>query len=115
MTDFIRFTAGGRTFKGELADTPAARAFRKVLPAKLPMLELNGNEKYFHFRDRTFPAAPAVHAKAGDVMLYQDDYVVIFYMTPENSPYTYTRIGRITDTKDLIRALGSGNVDVSWE
>ena len=36
-------------------------------------------------------------------------------MTPENSPYTYTRIGRITDTKDLIRALGSGNVDVSWE
>ena len=50
MTDFIRFTAGGRTFKVELADTPAARAFRKVLPAKLPMLELNGNEKYFHFR-----------------------------------------------------------------
>lgn len=57
MTDFIRFTAGGRTFKVELADTPAARAFRKVLPAKLPMLELNGNEKYFHFQGPYVPGS----------------------------------------------------------
>ena len=36
MTDFIRFTAGGRTFKVELADTPAARGFQESASGETP-------------------------------------------------------------------------------
>lgn len=51
---------------------------------------------------------------AGDLMLYGNNCVVLFYET-FNSSYSYTRIGAIDDPSGLAAALGSGNVSVRFE
>lgn len=109
----MKLVIGDKTFSVRLENNATAAALKEQLPLDLSMDELNGNEKYYYYS--TLPAAPnqvgTIHA--GDVMLYQDNYLVIFYKTFQTD-YQYTRIGTITDTKGLAEALGSGNVRVTW-
>ena len=49
----------------------------------------------------------------GDVMLYQDNCLVIFYKSFSSS-YSYTKIGHIKDTSELEQALGEGSVKVGF-
>ena len=51
--------------------------------------------------------------RAGDIMLFQSNTLVIFYDTFE-SDYAYTRIGSVTDPDGLAEALGPGDVRVEW-
>ena len=110
----IRIVAGGKTFLAELENNKTARAFRSKLPATFLMEELNGNEKY-HYMDRTLPTnskSPGT-IKAGDLMLYGNDCLVLFYETFKSS-YSYTKIGHIKNVKGLKDALGKGDIKVSF-
>ncbi|MDO5854076.1 MAG: cyclophilin-like fold protein [Thermoplasmata archaeon] len=112
--DTILMTVGDATFTVTLADTDAARALAAMLPMTVTMSEYNGNEKYVYL-DTTFPTA---HSRvgtisAGDVMLYQDDCVVVFYESFSTS-YSYTRLGTVDDPIGLAEALGSGSVTVTF-
>ena len=51
--------------------------------------------------------------RAGDIMLYGDSCVVIFYKNFSTS-YSYTRIGTIKDTSALESAVGKGGVTVNF-
>lgn len=108
---------GSKTFKMKLASGAPAKAFRSYLNRSrtLKMSELNGNEKYRYFSTRTFPTNEKRYKKvrAGDVMLYGDDCLVIFYKTHKTS-YKYTKIGRLTSTKGLARAAGKKSVNVRF-
>ena len=79
------------------------------------MTELNGNEKY-HYLMGPLPAASqrVGHIEAGDIMLFGDDCVVVFYQSFD-TPYSYTRIGRIGGIEALAEKLGGGDVDVAFE
>ena len=98
------------------AKNDAAKAFRAYLSKArtFKMKELNGNEKY-RYLSRSFPAAPKKlnQIKAGDVMLYGDDCLVIFYKTHKTS-YEYTKIGRLTSAKGLAKAVGKKSVKVRF-
>ena len=111
----INIIVGTKTFTATLADNETSRAFAQLLPMTLPMTELNGNEKY-HYLDSSLPTDSyqpgTIHA--GDLMLYGNNCVVLFYET-FNSNYSYTRIGAINNPTDLAEALGSGNVAVRFE
>lgn len=111
----ITITVDGASFDAQLASTPAAQAFARMLPLSLTMDELNGNEKY-HYLDTSLPAeAQSVGSIAtGDLMLYGSSCVVLFYDSFRTS-YTYTRLGRVTDPAGLADALGSGSVTVAFE
>ena len=108
---------GSKKFKMKLASNKSARAFRAYLTKArtLKMTELNGNEKYHYFASRTFPTTEKSYrkVKAGDVMLYGDDCLVIFYKTHKTS-YEYTKIGHLTSVKGLAKALGKGSVKVKF-
>ena len=62
---------------------------------------------------RGLPASPEQvgHVEAGDVMLFGEDCVVLFYRSFD-TPYSYTRIGKINDIEGLADALGDGDADV---
>ena len=108
----MTLTIGQADFTVIPADTEAARELAARLPLDLDMTELNGNEKYAGL-DRPLPqrAENVRHIEAGDVMLWGDDCLVVFYKSFD-TPYSYTRIGRIADARSLARAVGKGNVPV---
>ena len=110
----IEIVAGGKTFQAELENNKTARAFLKLLPSTILMEELNGNEKYYYM-DQTLPANAKKPGtiEAGDLMLYGDDCLVLFYET-FHSNYSYTKIGHIKDVKGLKEALGAGDIEVSF-
>ena len=110
----IEIVAGGKTFQAELENNKTARAFLKLLPSTILMEELNGNEKYYYM-DQTLPANAKKPGtiKAGDLMLYGDDCLVLFYETFRSS-YSYTKIGHIKNVKGLKDALGRGDIKVSF-
>ena len=113
-TSDMTVTVNGKSFGATLADNSTARAFAELLPMTLDMEELNGNEKYCYLSG-SLPSAPANPGRIeeGDIMLYGNSCVVIFYES-FNTSYSYTRIGKITDPSGLKAALGSGNPSVSF-
>ena len=75
------------------------------------MSELNGNEKYIYL-NTTLPTNTSnpKHINSGDVMLYGDNCLVIFYKSFDTS-YSYTKIGHI----DNLDNLGNSNILIKFE
>ena len=111
----INIIIGSKTFTATLADSETGEAFAALLPLTVTMNELNGNEKY-HYLSTSLPTATyqpgTIHA--GDLMLYGNNCVVLFYET-FNTSYSYTRLGALDDPSGLSDALGTGNVSVRFE
>lgn len=108
----IWMAVGERRFSITLADNDAARAFAAQLPLTLDMPDLNGNEKHAKLPN----ALPAKDSRpgtirVGDIMLWRADTLVVFYLTFD-SPYAYTRLGRIDEAASLPEVLGRGQARV---
>ena len=110
----IWMAVGERRFAVALADTEAARAFFVLLPLTFDMPDLNGNEKHVKLpKPLPVNAARPGKIRNGDLMLWGADTLVVFYLTFD-SPYSYTRLGRIADSGALPQALGRGQVRVTF-
>ena len=107
--DIVKVLINNDEYTIDLEDNETAKAFVELLPLKIDMKELNGNEKYYYL-NKSLPSDSSNIKKitAGDVMLYGDDCLVIFYKS-FNTSYSYTKIGHINNLKDL------GNNNVSLE
>ena len=94
-----------------LEDNETAKEFVNMLPLELNMNELNGNEKYIYL-DTTLPtnSSNPKRINVGDVMLYGDNCLVIFYKSFDTS-YSYTKIGHI----DNLPNLGNDSISVKFE
>lgn len=110
----IKLSIGNQTFKAVLYDNETARALLEQLPMTLDMSELNGNEKY-RYLETALPtnAGRPSGINAGDLMLYGNNCLVLFYESFSTS-YSYTPLGRIDDPKGLADALGKGSVTVTF-
>lgn len=114
-TSKMRVVVGDRIFPATLADNNTAEDFKELLPLTINMNELNGNEKYYYMSSNlTVDASVPDMIRAGDIMLYGRNCLVLFYDT-FNTSYSYTRIGSINDPTGLAEALGNGNVTVTFE
>ena len=94
-----------------LEENETAKEFVNILPLELNMNELNGNEKYIYL-DTTLPtnSSNPKRINVGDVMLYGDNCLVIFYKSFDTS-YSYTKIGHI----DNLPNLGNDSISVKFE
>lgn len=104
----------GQDFTAKIYNTQTGREFYEKLPKTITMSELNGNEKYY-YADTTFTTDEKKidTIKTGDLMLYGDNCIVLFYDTFRTN-YKYTRIGYIENPEGLAKAVGSGKVKVSF-
>lgn len=111
----IKITVGSKIFMATLENNASAKELVERMPFTVNMQELNGNEKYYQFPD-SFPSDPRSFdtIKAGDLMLYQSDYLVVFYEN-HSTTYDYTRLGVIDNADGLAEALGSGSAQVTFE
>lgn len=104
---------GDLNFTFDTEDNETVRALADLFPLKLKMSDLNGNEKYAYLPE-PLPAKPESvgRIRAGDVMLFGDNCLVVFYKDFETS-FRYTRIGHIDNQTLLVEALGKGDVEVT--
>ena len=107
-------SVGTQRFAVPLEDNPTTHALVQLLPMTLEMAELNGNEKHGRL-PRSLPsdAMRPGTIRTGDVLLYGNDTLVVFYQTFRSS-YSYTRIGRVEDSAGLAQALGTGDPRVTF-
>ena len=97
----VMITINNKEYELELEDNETVKDFLKLLPLSVSMSELNGNEKFIYLDQSlsTNPTNPK-NITQGDVMLFGDNCLVIFYKSFETS-YSYTKIGHINDLDDL--------------
>ena len=109
----VKIKVGSKSFNAVFYDNDTSKALLESMPMKLKMSELNGNEKY-RYLNKDFPTNEkrVKRVKAGDIMLYGSDCLVVFYKS-FNTSYEYTKVGRITNTKGLKKAAGKKSVTVT--
>lgn len=102
-----------KTFEVELYDNETVKALYQQLPMTITMDELNGNEKY-HYLGQSLPTQTQSvgHIKAGDIMLYGNNCLVLFYKDFPTS-YQYTKIGFIQDVDGLAELLGNKSIEIT--
>ncbi|MDW8301753.1 MAG: cyclophilin-like fold protein [Bacteroidia bacterium] len=113
----VKITVGTSEFIATLENNPTANAFVQLLPLTINMSELGGVEKYYYFPSGTTLPTNASNPgtiQTGDLMLYGNNCLVLFYTT-FNTSYSYTKIGKIDNVTGLVTALGTGNVIVTYE
>jgi hypothetical protein len=115
MRNRITVRIGDKAFAATLSDNGTAVAFRKLLPLSLTMTELNGNEKFARLSlpVPTEPSTPPT-IRTGDLMMYGASTLVLFYKSFRTT-YSYTNIGHVDDPTGLEAALGSGDIDVTFQ
>ena len=111
----IKIKIGEKIFDATLEDNPSTQEFLKNLPLEMTMNELNGNEKYFRFT-KNFPSNDSHVGKihTGDLMLYGSNTLVLFY-EDFSTIYSYTRLGKIDNPKNLSEVVGDGNIKIHFE
>ena len=110
----MKVNINGTEYTAHFYDTKAAEEFKAMLPLTLNMSELNGNEKYIYMDgDFTTASEKVGSIKNGELMLYGNSCVVLFYDS-FSTPYSYTRLGYIDDPFGLEKAVGSGSVTVEF-
>ncbi len=107
----LKVTINDKTYILNLDSNKTAQEFINLLPQQFTMSELNDNEKYVYMNNSltTNPYNPK-QIKKGDVMLYEDNCLVIFYKSFDTR-YSYTKIGHIDNLDDL----EEGSIKVKFE
>lgn len=111
----MQIEVNGQTFSAALDSTDAAHDFASRLPMTLDMDEFGGNEKS-HFVDYAYPTVGGgivSPIEAGDVMLYQNNCIVLFYGTHDNTEYSYVPLAKIDNPAGLAEAVGAGSATVT--
>jgi len=110
----LQVRVGSAPFTATVQNNETTKAWLAQLPLSLDMEDLNRNEKFAKL-PKSLPTElinPGT-IQRGDILLWGNQTVVIFYETFSTS-YSYTRLGKIENTKGLKEALGSGKVRITF-
>ena len=105
----VNVEINNKNYTLKLEDNQTVNEFLELLPQEYTMNELNGNEKYVYINNSlTTDSYNPKHIEKGDVMLFGDNCLVIFYKSFD-TPYSYTKIGHIDNLDDL----GKENITIN--
>ncbi len=113
FTEKINITINDKTYTASLDDNETSKELLKKLPLSMTMTELNGNE-FYYYMDSSLPSDPkkVQNITIGDIMLYGDDCLVIFYDSFKTN-YSYTRLGKIDNIDGLKDLKGKKDIKVN--
>lgn len=105
----LKINIDGKDYIMNIEKNETTKHLINILPKTLKMSDLNNNEKYIYL-DESLPKDEKLprYINAGDVMLFGDNCLVIFYKSFD-TVYKYTKIGHIDNLPDL----GSESVSVT--
>ena len=103
-----------KTFTVIVENNKTVKELYQKLPITLEMSDLNNNEKYCYL-DFTLPtdSKSVKNIKKGDVMLFGNSCLVIFYKSFTTS-YSYTKIGYIENPADIEIMSDKKSIEVSF-
>ena len=112
--DYMNIKVDNKIFKIVLEDNKTVKSLTQKLPITLKMSDLNNNEKYCYL-DFTLPtdSKSVKNIKKGDVMLFGNSCLVIFYKSFTTS-YSYTKIGHIENPADIEIMSDKKSIEVSF-
>ena len=111
----INLTINNKTFSATLENTVTTRELISMFPMTLNMSELNSNEKYNYLdTDLTTNSSRQSRINAGDIKLYGNNCLVVFYES-FNTSYSYTKIGKLDDIEVLDNIKDKNNIIVNLE
>ena len=105
---------GGKHFTATLEDNKAADTLAEMMqedPVTVQMSDYGGFEKVGDLGTELPTSNRQTTTRAGDIVLYQGNQIVIFY---GSNSWSYTRLGRIDDLTGWETALGDGDVTVTF-
>ncbi len=106
----IKIIINDKEYTLNLENNKTAQEFIDLLPLKFTMSELNGNEKYVYMDNSlTTNSYNPKHIEKGDVMLFGDNCLVLFYKSFDTG-YSYTKIGHI----DNLENIENGSITVEF-
>ena len=105
----LKINIDGKDYIMNIEKNETTKHLINMLPKTFKMSDLNYNEKYIYL-DESLPKDEKLprYINAGDVMLFGDNCLVIFYKSFD-TVYKYTKIGHIDNLPDL----GSESVSVT--
>ena len=83
----------------------------KETPIVINMRDYSGFEKVGSLGTTLPDSNSQITAHAGDIVLYNKDQIVVFY---GSNSWSYTKLGHVNDLTDWEKALGSGEVEVTF-
>lgn len=111
VKESMKIIINNKEYIVNLENNETVKELFNILPLELEMNELNGNEKYVYLNNTlSTNSYNPKRINAGDVMLYGNNCLVIFYKS-FNTSYSYTKIGYIDNLPDL----GNGIIKVIIE
>lgn len=105
---------GNMNFTATLEENEAVDAFvemMKTSPVVISMKDYSGFEKVGSL-GKNLPASNSqTTTQPGDIVLYNGNQIVLFY---GSNSWSYTRLGKIDELSGLEKALGRGDVTVTF-
>ena len=111
----INLIVNNKTFTANLENNQTVQELIQNFPMTLNMSDLHSNEKYNYLNSSltTNSSIPRM-INAGDIKLYGNNCLVVFYDDFRNS-YSYTNLGKVDNVDDFIAELGNGSVSITFE
>ncbi len=111
----MKLKIDSHTFNATLFNNKTVDALKNTLPLTLNMSDLNSNEKYAQLStDLPTDKENIGTIKEGDIMLWGENTLVIFYKSFKTS-YQYTKLGSIENPARFVSLVGKGSLKVTFE
>ena len=112
--NYMNIKANNKIFKVVFEDNKTVKSLTQKLPITLEMSDLNDKEKYCYL-DFILPtdAESVKNIKKGDIMLFGNSCLVIFYKSFKTS-YSYTKIGHIENPTNIETISDKKSIKVSF-
>lgn len=110
----MKVQIGDSTFIAVLENNATTDALVEMMENEPIVIQMNDYAEFEKVGSlgKSLPADNSqITTKAGEIVLYQGNQIVMFY---GSNSWSYTRIGRIDDLTGWEEALGSGDVAVSF-